>query len=212
MRWIAIIPSLSYTPVTLFVVNLLPLVYVLFFDWKVVAVIALYWMENIIVGIINVPKIVTVMVNNKVWRDGLMIPVFIGSYGIFALFQGMFVYTLFESGIQVNEAGQRAFYLFPWLWEQPLFLSGLVGLFFHHFASYLIHFIGMKEYKERDMGELMDAAFDRMAALHAVVLFGGFMLDEMGGPMWSLAFLVGFKIYYDLVKHIKSHTPIMVEP
>jgi len=66
----------------LLLVNLVPLVCVLFFDWKVFTLMALYWAENLIVGIMNVVKMVTVMVITKAWGKGISnIPFFILHYG-----------------------------------------------------------------------------------------------------------------------------------
>ena len=86
-----------------------------------------------------------------------------------------------------------------------------MGLFIHHFASYLIHFIGAGEYKETEMGKQISAPMDRMLVLHFVVLCGGFMMEVMGGPMWYLVVLVGLKIIVDLAVHINLHAPIMVD-
>ena len=115
-------------------VNLIPMVYVLFFDWKVFILIALYWAENIIIGIMNVAKMITVKVKNKVGeREWLA---FMFHYGFFALVHGVFVFDLFGPDLTMDQS-DGTFLQLSWLLEQRLFLIGLAALFFHHFASYL---------------------------------------------------------------------------
>jgi hypothetical protein len=48
----------SRTAILLLLANLIPLVGVLFFDWSLLTILVLYWLENGIVGLWNVPKII----------------------------------------------------------------------------------------------------------------------------------------------------------
>ena len=48
----------SRSAIVLLVANLIPLVGVLFFNWSLLTILVLYWIENGIVGFWNVPKIV----------------------------------------------------------------------------------------------------------------------------------------------------------
>ncbi len=48
----------SRSAIVLLIANLIPLVGVLFFGWSLLTILVLYWLENGIVGVWNVPKIV----------------------------------------------------------------------------------------------------------------------------------------------------------
>ncbi len=48
----------SRSAILLLLANLIPLVGVVFFDWSLLTILVLYWVENGIVGIWNVPKII----------------------------------------------------------------------------------------------------------------------------------------------------------
>ena len=50
--------SRSRTAIALIVANAIPIVGVLFFGWSLLTILVLYWVENAIVGLWNVPKIV----------------------------------------------------------------------------------------------------------------------------------------------------------
>ena len=209
MSWLDLLLSYRYSPAVLLLVNLVPLVCVLFFDWNVFTLIVLYWAENLIVGIMNVVKMVIVMVETKAWGKGISnIPFFIVHYGFFALAHGLFVLILFGPGKQYYQGILAAFLLAPLFREQPLLMVGLVGLFIHHFASFLIHFIGGGEYKEKKVDGLMFPPYGRVVVLHVAILFGGFLVEYAGEPIWALVVLVAVKIGIDLGAHIFSHTPV----
>jgi hypothetical protein len=48
----------SRSAILLLLANLIPLAGVLFFDWSLLTILVLYWLENGIVGVWNVPKII----------------------------------------------------------------------------------------------------------------------------------------------------------
>ena len=48
----------SRTAILLLLANLIPLVGVLIFDWSLFTILVLYWLENGIVGVWNVPRII----------------------------------------------------------------------------------------------------------------------------------------------------------
>jgi hypothetical protein len=50
----------------------------------------------------------------------------------------------------------------------------------------------------RSPDALMFEPYPRVLALHITVLAGGFLIDEMGSPVWALALLVGIKTAFDL--------------
>ena len=80
-------------------VNLIPLAGVLLFGWRLFDIMALYWLENGIIGLYNVIKML-------LSRSGAMgsvnkaftIPFFIVHYGLFWAVHGIFVFLLFSEG------------------------------------------------------------------------------------------------------------------
>lgn len=204
MSWLELLQSFRYSPLLLILVNIIPLIYVLFFGWKVFTLILLYWAENIIIGIFNVFKMIKVEKRENVL--GVTWVFFMFHYGFFSLVHGVLVFAMFGPE-QTNEVSAGTFILWSWIWEQRLFLAGLVGLSTHHFASYLIYFIGAGEYKYKKLKKLMFAPYGRVAALHLAIIFGGTLVQNSGEPIWALVVLVGVKISLDLVAHLFSHMP-----
>jgi hypothetical protein len=111
---LALATSSTTSLVLLVAFNLIPLAGVLFWAWNVATLLVLYWVENGIVGILNVPKMLladgpdepatrVVAVRGvgpvTVGRSGTtakaaLIPFFLVHYGIFWLVHGVFVFAL----------------------------------------------------------------------------------------------------------------------
>lgn len=111
---LALATSSTTSVVLLVAVNLIPLGGVLFWGWNVATLLVLYWVENGIVGILNVPKMlladgpdgpasrvvdvrgvgpVTVARSGPTAKAAL-IPFFLVHYGMFWLVHGVFVFLL----------------------------------------------------------------------------------------------------------------------
>ena len=97
----------SVSALALVVSNLVPLFGVWFFAWDLSLIMVLYWLENVVIGILNVFKIINargpqvpaqakpdnVAINNSGrWS---LAGFFLLHYGIFTFVHGIFVFTLF---------------------------------------------------------------------------------------------------------------------
>jgi hypothetical protein len=111
---LALATSSTTSLVLLVAFNLIPLAGVLFWGWNVATLLVLYWVENGIVGILNVPKMLLASGPDEpatrvldvrgvgpvtVARGGptakaALIPFFLMHYGIFWLVHGVFVFAL----------------------------------------------------------------------------------------------------------------------
>ena len=86
--------------------NLIPLVGVLLWGWNVATLLVLYWVENGIVGILNVPKILLargpvgpgegeLRINGRIaTSNASQVIFFLIHYGIFWVVHGVFVFSL----------------------------------------------------------------------------------------------------------------------
>ena len=54
--------------IVLIVANLLPLLGVIFLDWDAFSIVALYWVENVVLGLINVLKLIVAKGLAGHWR------------------------------------------------------------------------------------------------------------------------------------------------
>src|SRR5882672_10492559 len=86
--------------IALVAANLVPLVGVFVFHWEVFPLLFLFWMENVVVGVSNVLKMLFAAPSDPVrWAAKLfIIPFFCVHYGGFALVHGVFVIAFFGGG------------------------------------------------------------------------------------------------------------------
>ena len=182
-----------FSSLLLVAVNLLPLAGVLFFGWSVYEVVLLFWAENLVVGLYAIARMVTLLRRNGDKRMLLLIPFFCFHFGMFTIVHGMFVISMFRPEDHV--AGGTGMSL--WI---P-FLALLIS----HGASYVMNFLGKKEYEGLQGQEVMMSPYKRVAILHITILLGGFLVNALGQPIFALALLVVLKIAIDVVTHRNEH-------
>ena len=203
--------SSIWAVVALVVANLIPLIGVLFFGWSVWNILVIYWLENGIVGVINVLKMsvatgdevtpgVTLMVNGRPATSATkmgLIPFFIVHYGIFWFVHGIFVLTLPAFFSLMSDDGMT-------LDLGPVVFAAL-GLAISHGLSFWWNFLHGGEYRRTAAAALMFAPYRRLVALHITIIFGAFAVMFTGAPAAAVAVLVAIKTAIDLGLHLAEH-------
>ena len=173
--------------------NVAPLVGVLFLGWTIASVMLLAWAENVVVGLWNVVRLITV-------RAGLLVPFFMLHYGIFMVGHGAFVLFLFVfspfSGGIADLAALRSMLL-------GLVLPVLL-LVVSHGVSFFTHFLP-RERHDTTPADVMMAPYPRIIALHLTIIFAGFTVVLLGAPAFALVLLVLLKIVIDVALHRREH-------
>ncbi len=197
-------PSLA----ALCLANLVPLYGVFAWNWDVFAILVLFWLENLVIGALNLARIVCAVPRDAAaWGGKLFLaPFFCIHYGMFALVHGVFIFALFGEGAYDGLGGG--------LWnpgaavaairDYGLELAVLILAGSHGF-SFAWNYLGRGEYKRASLHGLMTGPYARVIALHLTVLFGGFLVMALGSPVWALVLLVGLKLGMDARAHLKEH-------
>jgi hypothetical protein len=198
--------------------NLVPLVGVVFLGWDVGLVFIAYWLENGVVGILTVPKILlagrpdsTATINSRGLAYALAI-FFPLHYGIFWAVHGVFVFFL------ASFATMRQFGMFgafdPFgnaVNDRSLLLIAAV-LMVSHGTSFVVNYVGRKEYLRTTPGAQAIQPYARVIALHVTVILGGFFVVFLGQPVALVALLVIFKTLFDLALHLREHARYRTDP
>ena len=201
--------------IALIVANLIPLVGVLFFGWSVWNILVIYWLENGIVGVINVlkmssatgeeasPSVATFTVNGQpatsMTKVGL-IPFFVVHYGIFWFVHGIFVLTL-PAFLSLTSDVPMELTLGP-------VLFAAIGLAISHGLSFWWNFLHGGEYRRVTPAALMFAPYRRLVALHLTIIFGAIAVMFTGAPAAAVAILVGIKTAIDIGLHLGEHRDV----
>ncbi len=197
----------------LVLVNLLPLVGVLFLDWDVAALMILYWSENLVIGFYTLAKLL-VKSPFAGWFKGMF---FLIHYGGFCGVHGMFIVLMLldEDFSPFSSDPWPLFLAFPQILfnvtahvlthAPPQWLAAFAALFLSHGISFFANFLYGPERDELDTGQIMSAPYARIVVLHLAVLFGGFGVMALGQPLFMLVILVLLKLGVDISLHMREH-------
>ncbi|HVH68756.1 MAG TPA: DUF6498-containing protein [Gemmatimonadales bacterium] len=195
-----------FTPsaVVLVAANLVPLAGVLFFGWTVFATLLLFWVENAIVGVFNILRmLVATPQSAAAWAMKVfMIPFFTIHYGMFVTVHGLFVLALFGGDVG---RGSPSLALFERAIQSAGIAPAAWGLALSHGASFAFNYVGAGQYRTAPLPALMYRPYGRVMVLHVVTLVGGFLLQLLGSPLIPLALLVVLKTGLDLFAHLREH-------
>lgn len=184
--------------------NALPVLGVLFWGWDAFSVVAVFWLENVIVGAVNVLKMASIMVVQRDFQGIVLIPFFCFHYGMFTLVHGMFVFMLFGHGHaglkgMLNQQDMEQIFAIPGL------AYAFVALAAHHLFSFFFHFIRDGEAKTEKMNVVMFKPYGRIVMLHLTVILGGMATQLLHNPVWAVLMLTILKTIGDLALFQRAH-------
>ncbi len=209
--------------VLLVVANLVPLAGVLFLGWSLVTLLALYWLENGVIGVYALGRIATaeavdenpgrVEINGRETpreqlRDphqarAIYLPFFLVHYGAFWLAHGLFVlialpvvFASFAGGEEPAPADLvAALDLGTMAWA-------LIVLVISHGASFLFNWMWGGERRTSTPAAQMMAPYGRVVVLHVTIILGAFAVAMLGQPIGALVVMVVLKTIADLAAHL----------
>lgn len=212
-----IVSEFRFTPATiaLILMNLIPLIGVFKFGWDAGTIVFLYWMENVIIGLLNIPKILAC--RSVQYRSGdaahrhssrqaslggvLYLSVFFAfHYGMFCFGHYFFLRSTYQNLPDFGE-------ILPALLSPVLFWS-LLGLTLSHIISLVVNFYGKGEFKTRSPNKQMFIPYSRIVLLHIVIILSGSVAVAAGQGTATLLLLVVFKIIFDLAAHLVEHSKV----
>lgn len=191
--------------VALLMANMVPLFGALFWGWKTYDILVVFWLENVVIGVLNVARMVSTLILSRRFALIPMIPFFCFHYGMFTMGHGFFIKLMFGPGSEngFEPAPDHNLFDVP-LPEGEQFLA-LIALLFSHTVSFVVNFIGKGEYKKATEKTLMTSPYARIIVLHIAILFGGFAVEATGETIFALVLLVVLKIAIDLFAHLREH-------
>ena len=209
----SIIRPRTPSDIILLAANILPLAGVMLWGWKVFDILLLYWIENLIIGVFNIMKMLTLMSRRKMWLAIPIVPFFTFHYGGFCAGHGIFIILLFGLRPKDGEVMEWAQVdgLVMGLLSEPMFLLALASLVLSHAFSFFYNYLGVLnadskgEIEEATLPRLMHAPYGRIMILHITIILGGGAAMAAGEPVWALMLLTLFKTFADLRAHQRSH-------
>ncbi len=194
--------------VALLIANIAPVYGVVFLGWTVFPLMLLFWLENIIIGVFNIFRLLACSPGNvRLWFAKIfLIPFFCVHYGMFTAIHGIFVIALFGHKPFKNSPLSDLNQIIHIIKSEDLIYAVLI-LFLSHAFSFLWNFIGQKEYAKTTPEELMTRPYGRVAILHFTIILGGFFAMAFRSATPALILLIVIKVIFDIKSHVREHFP-----
>ena len=190
----------------LLTLNAVPLIGVFYWDWQSFDLIFLYWLENLVIGVFTLARMVV-----RPYRHApdflfpaFLAPFFALHYGMFCFGHGTFVLAMFGAqGASTAGGGGLLALALGMLTSLPMLLA-LAAL------TLLQLFDWLQDVRERGLGAdgvkaLMVKPYRRIVVLHVTILAGGFALAALDEPTVGLLILVVLKTASDVWHWRREH-------
>ena len=182
--------DLKLSALFLIAANAVALIGVLFWGWSVGAVLLAYWLESVIIGVLNIPRIWAA--NGNAGKKLFTSLFFTVHYGGFAAAHLVFLTSLFGASQPLAELSAGG----AMMWTA-------ISFFISHFVSLLMR-LYRREFKDSTPSVQLFAPYSRVMIMHITVLFGAFLIEFLGSPIYAVVLLVVIKTAIDLMAHLRE--------
>jgi hypothetical protein len=191
----------------LILVNVVPLAGVLWFGWRMFDVLMLFWMESVVIGVINLLRIAVRLFGAGELKGVVLIPFFTVHYFGFCAAHGLILVLVFgPPGLSPAQVlGASGFFeIIRQLLSEPTLRWGLIAIAASHLFSFLANFLWAGEWRRTSIDALMGAPYGRIMLMHVVLVIGAAIFMAIGQPIYALALLVALKILADASAHLRE--------
>jgi hypothetical protein len=183
--------------ISLLVLNLLPIASAALFGWSAFTLILLYWFENLILGSINIAKIVVAgFANGKPATTTMLtlVPFFLFHYGLFCIIHGFLIWDLFgpPGGPDVGPLELPAA-AWAQLQNDPLLFWNTVLLAVMHTGNFLIYWVAQRAWRGTDAYVQVFAPYGRVAVVHLALMLAAVPVALLGQPLIAVVLLAVLK-------------------
>ncbi|OGA68515.1 MAG: hypothetical protein A3F77_17335 [Betaproteobacteria bacterium RIFCSPLOWO2_12_FULL_67_28] len=217
------LPAPVSAPV-LIAANLLLLVGVLYWGWRIGDVVILYWVENLVIGAMHVLRIlfadpdamrsaaapVQSTGGERMAAKTALAAFFLVHYGGFCAVHGMFLASLFPvrgpMGVPLE------------IWQiladrlrEPGALAVIAALALSHGYSFARNYIGREEYRRVDIARMMFRPYGRIVVVHLFIIAGGLLLQGTRAPVAALLLFILLKTGIDYTMHRRERALLSPE-
>jgi len=176
--------------------NLLSLAIALYMGWDPALILFLYWAENVVVALWQVPRFFVARSNSldneyKLPNRVFMSLFFLVHYGIFTFVHGVLVFSLFLHQEMTLNA------VLDLVSGTPGLSLALLGLLVSHGVQFFSD-LASGSATSMPLNKVMGQPYKRIVVLHLVVLLSGGLLMLLPYPMASLVLLAVIKTAIDV--------------
>jgi hypothetical protein len=184
---------------------------VIFLGWRVFPILLIYWIENVVVGVFNVLRILFADPDQPLLRLAklFLVPLFCVLYGLFTMVHAAFIFAIFAD-ITAGHTHSLLPSVATVIAAVPANGAGfaVVALIVSHAVSFVWNYLLGGEFRNVSLGTLMAQPFERVLVLQLVILGGGVAAVALGSPPAAVAVLVCIKTALDVAAHNRERTKL----
>ena len=185
-------------------VDLLPIAAVVLFGWKAVPLVALYWLENLVIGGFTILRMIGTVANN-IANIGLVLflaPFFTVHYGMFCFVHGIFLRS-FASGMEGDPFGDGPVGLLRWaLTTAPHMAWFVMAIITVNAVFYVSDFVLKGGYRTADPHTEMFSPYGRIVTLHVAILLGAGLTLALGQPLLGVLILIALRVVFGVILNL----------
>lgn len=191
-------------PLALFdlAVSLLPIVGILAFGWGATPLVALYWLENLVIGAVNVLRMLTIGITHLGHLAGALFlsAFFTVHYGGFCYGHGVFLQSFADTTSNIVESPMG---LVDWALGSGQGMVLFVGaILTANLVFYVADFLLKDEFRDAKPIQLMFSPYGRIVSLHVAIIIGGGLTLALGEPLLGVLLLLVIRILFGVVFNI----------
>jgi hypothetical protein len=170
-----------------------------FYGWPTFTVLALYWLENVIIGGFTALRILAAGSRTERYGESLAVTAFFCvHYGLFCAVHGIFVATLFGGMRSMSSMIDPLFLMIGRIAGDRIGVLVLVAMIAAAALDAWRAMATVDAEDEKAVRHIMSEPYGRIVVLHVVLLAGGFLMAALQLPSLAAMLLVVFKLVYDL--------------
>jgi hypothetical protein len=199
--------------------NALTLFGVFALNWNVVAVISLFWFENLAIGFWNIFKLALAnkdlagikdqngnQVSPKVAQllKLIVVPFFIVHFGAFCMGHAVFLQVFLFGGTGLSNGFLSSGFDLIYEIVSSDLIWGAIILFGSHGFSFVSNYVGKKEYLQSNVMAQMMRPYSRIFVLHFTIMLMAVLVIYFE-KNWMVVPLVLVKTIIDMRMHARQH-------
>lgn len=185
-------------------VDLLPILAVFAFGWSATPLVALYWLENLVIGAFTIFRMIgTAIVSVVSLAMALfMVPFFFFHYGMFCFVHGVFL-RLFAGG-EGGGDNLEPISLIRWALgtapEMLWFVAAIAGV---SLLYYVFDFLGRGEYRTSNPQLEMFSPYGRIVTLHIAIILGAGVAFTLNEPLAGVLLLIFIRVAFGFLQTLQ---------
>ena len=183
-------------------VDFLPILAIVFFGWGATPLVALYWLENLVIGAFAAARIlgsgIAMMKQGTSEGAGafFLAPFFCFHYGAFCWGHGVFLATFAMPDMGFPDPRL----LIGWALSSGPHIAWFLGaIIAANLAVFLIDFIGRGEINTTNPADEMGAPYGRIFTLHIAIILGAAFAFGSDEPLMGVLLLILIRVAFGVV-------------